>query len=83
MPCLRCSLVRGVFLGRHKGLCPIKEDTSSCHGVLLVMAMEPLFVLRRFPDNTCQEEIRLILTVQVRRQHFLSDFHADNVPQDQ
>ena len=66
--------------GQAQGLLPLQEDTRSCRGVLLVMSLQPLFVFRRFLDNACQEEIRLILTVQVRRQHFLSAFHADNVP---
>ena len=69
--------------GQARGLFPIKEDTRRGRDVLLVVSLQPLFVLRRFLDNACQEEISLILTVQVRRQHFLSDFHADNVPQDQ
>ena len=69
--------------GQAQGLLPLQEDTRRCRAVRLVVSLQPLFVLRRFLDHACQEEIRLILTVQVRRQHFLSDFHADNVPQDQ
>jgi hypothetical protein len=69
--------------GQAQGLLSLQEDTRRCRNVLLVMSLQPLFVLRRFLDHACQEEIRLILTVQVRRQHFLSDFHADTVSKDQ
>jgi len=68
--------------GHARGLCPSKEDTSSCDSVLLLVSLQPLFVRRRFPDHVGQEEIRLILTVQVRRQHFLSDLHIIHIPQE-
>jgi hypothetical protein len=68
--------------GNTRDLFPIKEDTSSCYSVLLLVSMPPLFVRGRFPDHVCQEEIRLILTVQVRSQHFLSDLHPINIPQE-
>jgi hypothetical protein len=66
--------------GHARGLFPIKEDTSSCDSVLLLVSLQPLFVRRRFPDHVGQEEIRLLLTVQVRSQHFLSDLHTINIP---
>jgi hypothetical protein len=49
--------------GQARGLLPLQEDTRSCRSVLLVVSLQPLFVLRRFLDHACQEEIRLILTV--------------------
>ena len=68
--------------GNARGLFSSKEDTSSCYNVLLVVSLQPLFVRRRFPDHVGQEEIRLVLTVQVRRQHFLSDLHTIHIPQE-